>query len=542
MNARLPRLTVVLGILLLSGAATHAQSSPEVFVSIADHPFGPGDRAMTAKIKLLPGETTGNVEAWVIYADSRDAVAAGQLNGPAPHGKAKLGVVDSTGVLSVSFVFPHTDHPTPNAVDRNARKYPGGKKLYYKWVKRKGQTQTASQIIEFTLPDKLTVVNFGDSYGSGEGAPYSSGPKWGSTGEQCHRSGNSGQAKAVRAYKQANSHTAVAFKNVACSGAGVRDGITGSQAKKGFLESEDFPTRVKPQYQQAKEWLAQNGFEQTNIAIVSIVGNDIGFGPLVRDFFIAPGNIADPNDAGAKRARDNTALNIAENIPLNYDELKTVFDANFDYDHVLVTAYPDPTRDKDGRFCRQVLTYGACWGPVELLNTEAEFQFAFTHILSKMNAAIKEKVRAFPNWTFLEGTVARAQRNGMCNCDDPYFNTIGASVVEQGDVFGVMHPNRRGHEKIYYPVVYDGLKTAIFKIRKEYARERAMEIAKEAAIRKARMAAAQRRIAQSQVVQRPVGVSQEIPADVLQKARETAAKMRPVSGVADSPHADDHEK
>ena len=183
--------------------------------------------------------------------------------------------------------LPAQDHGSEPTTGRQNIK--SGKRLHYKWIKRKGATQVASEIVEFRMPDKLTIVNFGDSYASGEGAPYASGPKWGSSGEQCHRSSNSGQAKAVRAYKTAHPESAIAFLNVACSGAGVRDGITGSQKKKGFFEQEDFPTRVKPQYEQARRWLDDNSFEQLNIAIVSIGGNDIGFGPLVTTFLIEPG-------------------------------------------------------------------------------------------------------------------------------------------------------------------------------------------------------------------------------------------------------------
>lgn len=532
-------------LLPLFAPCAEAQSPPPVFVSFDSHPFGPGDRNMTGKIKLQSGENTGNIEAWVVYADSREAVVSGQLGGNVPHGRAKTGVVDSAGAMTVTFIFPHLDHPTPNAVDRHPQQYRSGKKLSYKWVKKKGTTQAASHIVEFRMPDPLTIVNFGDSYASGEGAPYSSGKKWGSSGDQCHRSGNSGQAKAVKAYKKGHAETAIAFLNVACSGAKVLDGITRSQEKRGFLEDEDFPPGVvKPQYKQAKEWLEKNHYEQLNIAIVSIGGNDIGFGPLVTKFLIMPGNLADQNDAGARSARKTVARKIRENIPANYDELRNRFDEHFDYDRVLVTAYPDPTRDKQGQPCGKPFTiYGVCWGPVEALNNQDEFKFAVAGILTPMNNTIKEKVRSFPRWVFLDGTVAKAQQHGLCNCDVPYFNTIGASLAEQQDPSGTMHPNRLGHEKIYLPVVRDALKMEIAKIRIEYARERAKEIAKERARRKSEMAAAQSRVRQSQVTARPVVESTaKISADVLQKARETASKIRRVEGVRDEPQADDHEK
>jgi hypothetical protein len=532
----------VLVVLLAPGVDAQVPPSP-AFVSVDNYPYGPGDRSMTARIKLQAGETTANVESWVVYAESRDAVVNGQIGGAVAHGKAKTGQVDSTGIMTVTFVFPHTDHLAPNLNDRNAQNIKGGKKLYYKWIKRKGTTQVASDVVEFRMPDKLTIVNFGDSYASGEGAPYAAGPKWGSTGEQCHRSSNSGQAKAVKAYKTAHPETAIAFLNVACSGAGVRDGITGSQKKKGFFEQEDFPTRVKPQYEQAKKWLDDNNFEQLNIAIVSIVGNDVGFGPLVTKFLIEPGNLADANDGNARRARENVTINIRENIPLNYDELKDVFDANFDYDRVLVTAYPDPTRDKEGQFCGKPLTvYGFCWGPVEALNNEDEFAWAFRHILTAMNNAIGEKVRSFAKagWVFLDDGPAKSQRHGMCNCDVPYINTIGASLLDQNDPFGTMHPNRRGHERIYLPIVRDALKKEILKIRMDYAKEHARDMAIEKARRKAAEAAAKARITQRRVVERQVVDSPaKFSAETLQKARETAAKTRRVEEVRDE--ADDKE-
>jgi hypothetical protein len=534
---------LLLGLAAFLPGRADAQSPAGAFAVFDASPFGPGDRSMTGKIRLQPGENTGNVEAWVIYGDNRSAVAGGQLGAAVPHGKARGGVVDSAGVVSLTFVFPHSAHPTPNVADRSAVKYPSGKTLYYKWVKRRGTAQVASEVVEFRMPDKLTIVNFGDSYSSGEGAPYASGAKWGSSGEQCHRSGNSGQAKAVREYKRQHPETAIAFLNVACSGAGVRDGITGSQKKRGFFEDEEFPTRVKPQYEQAKEWLDRNSYEQLNIALVSIGGNDVGFGPLVKSFFLAPGNIADPNDAGARRARENVTINIKENIPLNYDELKRVFDAHFDYDRVLVTAYPDSTRDKDGHFCGKPLTlYGACWGPVEVLNGQAEFQFAYSSILAPLNNGIKAKVEAFPRWAFLDDTQTRGQRHGICNCEVPYINTIGAALADQLDPMGTMHPNRRGHEKIYRPVVLDALEREIKRLRIHYAKAHAKEIAEERVRRKVEAATARSRQPQASVKRAVVESHAKLSPEVLQKARETATRLRRVDDVSDAHHDDDNEK
>ena len=55
--------------------------------------------------------------------------------------------------------------------------------------------------------------------------------------DACHRSGNSGQARAVKTMRQEFKGLAIAFKNVACSGAEVIEGLLTPQLKKSWLDT-----------------------------------------------------------------------------------------------------------------------------------------------------------------------------------------------------------------------------------------------------------------------------------------------------------------
>jgi hypothetical protein len=208
------------------------------------YPFGPGDRRTTIKVKLLAGETTNNIEYWVLYSNDRPLLTGAHVGSEFPHGQAVLERDDATGDLKANFIFPHSDNPTPNLKDVEPRKFNSGAKVYFKWVKKTESTSVDSPIVEFTMPDKLTIVNMGDSYAAGEGAPHTGDNKW--LDERAHRSSNSGQALAVKAFKARLPGTAIAFLNVASSGAGVTEGILQSQKRKGFFQSEVHATPIEP--------------------------------------------------------------------------------------------------------------------------------------------------------------------------------------------------------------------------------------------------------------------------------------------------------
>jgi len=162
----------------------------------------------------------------------------------------------------------------------------------------------------------FVMVGFGDSYGSGEGAPaqpgrYAFNPKsgyyeasrkvvWTKGGtvmdERCHRSPNSGLNQAADLLRRTFAGKVnVLFRNFACSGASIRysvdatfGGVNGSPDSGGILtdytgmgpDKKSLPV-IPPQVEQANDWLAQGQLSQVDAVLVNIGGNDAGFGRML---------------------------------------------------------------------------------------------------------------------------------------------------------------------------------------------------------------------------------------------------------------------
>jgi len=500
-------------------------------------PFGPGDRSARIKINLLPGETTGNVEYWVLYSDDKSLLTGAHIGSDFPQGKAKLDVSQSNGEVYATFYFPHAKHPKPNVKDVRATQYGPDKTVYFQWVKRKGSTTVESPIVEFVMPDQFTIANMGDSYAAGEGAPNASGSKW--QNERAHRSGNSGQALAVKEFRENNPGVAVAFINVASSGAGVTKGIIQSQTKKGLFESELHASIIPPQIDQVRDWMKQNKHDTMNVILLSIGINEIGFADLVSGYFIAPGNLVDD-----KVARGRIDNDIKE-LKADYQAVKEAFDRSFDYDKVIVSQYPDPTHGKKGNLCGKlgdVLGYGSCWGAVEVLSGDGEFRIA--HAAGQaMNDRIKSVVEGFAGsqWVIGGDAAEKTKGHGLCNCDEPWFNTIGASLKVQGDFDGTWHPNRAGHRELVKPIIAHDLKVAYLKFAKEYAKDQAKEAAKEAAKKKilARQKLAQKTVLKASEHDAGGEKATTISAEARKKALESSKQLPPPPPGEDNNEGDD---
>lgn len=167
-----------------------------------------------------------------------------------------------------------------------------------------------------TLPE-FVIAGFGDSYGSGEGAPHTAGTyryfqlvdKWlvdiGKSGavwtpqgtvedRRCHRSPNSGLNQAALLLKSAfRGKVNIDFRNFACSGGAIRSGISAvtgdvktDSENGGILTRYDGMGSEKPlgapsmlsQVEQANAWANSR---QIDAAMVNVGGNDAGFGRML---------------------------------------------------------------------------------------------------------------------------------------------------------------------------------------------------------------------------------------------------------------------
>ena len=451
------------GLAIAAFGGFSAQAQPvstdgSVFTSFENSPFGPGDRSMSVSIQLSGGETNTSTELWIVYGTDRAAVGAAALGGSLPQARVTLGTVNAGGIAKGDFIFPHSDNPTPNAQDRNPQKLSSGTTTWYKLVKKRGTQVIASPLASFRMPDKLTIANLGDSYASGEGAPYASGSKWDNT--LCHRSGNSGQARAVKTLKRENPGVAIAFKNVSCSGAQIAEGILLSQRKSTwFGQPEPLQRVVTPQLQAVRNWLGENSYAELNIVMVSGGGNDINFGKVVEDYLVLP-NVFEADSA----AYNNLIAVISADVPQLYRSLHQAIEENFEYDRVLVSEYPDPLRDSNGVLCHQP----------QFFNPRSEFSAINSAFLQPLNTTIQNTVGGLAKFRYVSGPMERSRRNGLCNGATPYFNNgVLESIAMQGDVYGMVHPNRRGHREIYQPVYEEQLRQALRDIRIKWAKIKA---------------------------------------------------------------------
>lgn len=178
---------------------------------------------------------------------------------------------------------------------------------------------TAAAPSPVTTPKAIptfVMVGFGDSYGSGEGAPqrpgsysYSSSAgryvpqadvQWTIGGDaisdRCHRSPLSGLDQAVDLLKRSFfGKVNIRFKNFSCSGASIRYSIDAalglvstSPGSGGILteyqgmgEDKSSFDPMPPQVEQANAWLTASELTHVDAALVNIGGNDAGFGRML---------------------------------------------------------------------------------------------------------------------------------------------------------------------------------------------------------------------------------------------------------------------
>ena len=138
----------------------------------------------------------------------------------------------------------------------------------------------------------------------------------------------------------------------------------------------------------------------------------------------------------------------------SYQILNEQIQSRFPTAAVSISTYPDPTRGPFG-FCgtaantaQRILRYPCCLVEVnQLINPVAEYQFTSEQFIRGMNTTVRNGSNQH-GWSLIE-TETRMGTHGLCNCDDPYINTLGASFPLQGDERATVHPNKKGYREVY---------------------------------------------------------------------------------------------
>jgi hypothetical protein len=497
-------------MLFCTGVSCGVQAQNELALNDLAFPVVPGERELRFSVSL-DGVQANNVEVWVFYAKTAGEltnISASSFGSSKHYGRAimlKLGTS-----VDCHFVFPHEFHPaSPNghlffmyhtkqsanlvsapgfpipARDVFGLPVPGNAKIdfnpmviskdecvYYRVIKRvksgNSFTDIVSKVLKFRMPDSFNIGIAGDSYGAGEGAPFDEFEPAGNNNDmwlscKCHRSKNSGHLKGVKKFIYEFPEIAVDYSFQACSGAKTEDLFRVNQLTNDYLPGAALYTNncgnveAPKQFQKIRDYLiTQKKHDEVNMLLMSIGGNNSGFGDVVIKYLLLPLNLAAINAAGNFLDIDvmqDYAAEIAD-LRNDYSDLDQGINEFFPEVKPIValTNYPDPTAGPDGR-CGCKIVPCALHENDCISSPEAEYELIRNRFLLPLNAKISTESERL-NWNLID--ISRtAGDHGLCNCDDPYFNTISASYEKLGDIYGVVHPNRKGYNKMYRDRVFN---------------------------------------------------------------------------------------
>lgn len=318
----------------------------------------------------------------------------------------------------------------------------------------------------------LLILALGDSYASGEGNPRNVlswlrrggdlTPYWDDDG--CHRSARGAPALAARALESASDRTSVTLVYLACSGASVDAGLLGPQPDAGVPTS------------QIEQAVAVLGRRPVDLVLLSIGGNDVGFGSVLEACLLnSPCPLARPGHgplagsptvhAGvqAQTARlagslDRIAACLGDGPcrAANGREMTGVTLAPSA--RILPTLYPDITRATSGGACSYLTipSKDFAWARTTILTPAPPARYAYpvtpsrTQDLSVSSGSLNQQVAAttrLPGWAPVTGTWSAsgdsAVGHGVCAGADAWvFGLTALSALPSAS----FHPNPAGQQ------------------------------------------------------------------------------------------------
>jgi hypothetical protein len=296
-----------------------------------------------------------------------------------------------------------------------------------------------------TVKDYL-IVSLGDSIASGEGNPdghFGNGePRWAML--RCHRSWKSGPARAAMRLEDADAHSSVTFVSVACSGAGLREGILDVYGGIESTWTDKFPTQID----QVVAALNLRGRQTRMIDAVLLQAgaNDVGFGDLVT-------RCADPRTDPCYATSDwrgnigqFVAGKLAE-LPGLYRQVQERMDQKLWYrrENVFIAEYPDPVHRTANvnDFC-EIKFPDAGLGFIDGNISMAESQWAYGNVILPLRDRVQAAARD-RGWKLVGNITDSFLGHGEC-ASDPWFVHFRESWDNQQNEKGSLHPNGLGHQ------------------------------------------------------------------------------------------------
>ena len=287
-----------------------------------------------------------------------------------------------------------------------------------------------SDIQDFYMPDDFTIGFAGDSFAAGTGADED-------PDNACYRSQKSGQMLAIKKFIQHNPNVSVSYYHAACNGARTRNLFQSRQTENDNI-----------QFTMIQNWLDQNNFDELNMLVMNIGGNNVDFSYIVKHYYVFPGNFDGSVDQGLMPERFS-------NLRTSYNNLELAINEKFPYTSTAITTLPRVTRNLQGEICCDSYTdfteYTCAYNvhPSSALgNPPGEFQAVENDVLIPLNNTIRAKANDL-NWDVID-VENNADNNGLCVCKSygGYFWTF-LGALENFDINFTSHPNAEGYKSIY---------------------------------------------------------------------------------------------
>jgi len=280
----------------------------------------------------------------------------------------------------------------------------------------------------------VLIVSIGDSIASGEGNPVVPGilfPEWAfspnaamnTENADAHRSTIAGPAQFALQLQQANPHEAVTFVSVANSGASIPVGVLGPMTSIG-----DSSVQLPAEIRELKRII---GTRHIDVLTVTVGADDVEFATLAEDL-IENTKIGLPT---LNSIQTQFNMDLAQ-LPSHYAALAQAI-KGLSPGQVLMTGYPDLTRDQNGNVAALPLGLG-----VDLIDL-ADAQFASSQLVAPLNAAVTNAATKY-KWTLVTQILTDFRTHGYPSTSR-WIRTLGESLEMQGNQDGTFHPNAAGH-------------------------------------------------------------------------------------------------
>jgi hypothetical protein len=188
--------------------------------------------------------------------------------------------------------------------------------------------------------------------------------------------------------------------------------------------------------------MAANGRGHIDVLLISIGANDVGFGDaVIKCADYASLWDTDCTTDSTLKAEITNGLGALND---RYDQLATALQSTFPHaiGRTYLTQYHDPLHTGGGTVCDR-LPVGDQLDRVSGVEAQWLFDTLLTPLNSKVFAATQR--HASQGWTFVGGIASDFIGHAYCT-ENRFANTDGDSQANQGDHYGVVHPNFKGYQ------------------------------------------------------------------------------------------------